>query len=190
MVIVICKQEGVVPFSVLVNNLLSTKNNQFIPKHFMNVISICRSPIITKNCLPQAHQSLTQRLISSYYWNLTWSRKRPISFYCVSWNTNPFRIRCNSQITNMILAKIATNLQQILTQTNKRRRLKSKQGFFRLKKTQPFTLNDRMIWTIKLLRMRGRDCTPDIWETLSAYSIFYTPLDDEVMQAHAQSTST
>ena len=90
----------------------------------------------------------------------------------------------------MILAKIATNLRQILTQTNKRRRLKSKQGFFRLKKTQPFTLNNRMILKIKLLRMHGRDCTPEIWETLSAYSIFYTPLDDEVMHAHAQSTST
>ena len=47
-------------------------------------------------------------------------------------------------------------------------------NFFLLKKTRTSSLNDQTIWSRKLLRMRARDSTSEVCETLRAYSIFTT----------------
>ena len=84
-----------------------------------------------------------------------------------------------------------TNFATDSHSNNKIRRLKSKQEFFFfLKKYDLLQSTIERSERESYCAMRARDSAPEAWETLSAYSIFHTPPDDEVMHAYAQSIIT
>ena len=92
----------------------------------------------------------------------------------------------------MHIAKIMTNFAADSRSNNKIRQLKSKQEFFFFLKKK----HDLLHSTVKrseresYCTMHARDSAPEVWETLSAYSIFHTPSDDEVMHAYGQFINT
>ena len=74
---------------------------------------------------------------------------------------------------------------------NEMRRLKSKQiFFFFLKKHDLLHSTTERSERESYCAMRARDSAPALWETLSGYSTFHTPPDDEVMHTYAQFINT